>query len=243
MKIYHGTTEAVARAAVTEGLKPRGESGVKTNWENCPSRSDLVYLTTAYAGYFGISASEPGDPIGIIEVDLELLDQSLLLPDEDFIEQGSRGDSQWDNKWIQSALVGLDMTERTAFFRDNLELFSSLWTDSLAHLGNCAYKGSIPREAISRICIFDPKENPTIHHLALDPTISLLNYQFCGNKYRSLCRWLIGDPVAAGDLMLMPQIDYRMAESDPEGLANQIRDQMADLQVDLDQGAGRDLIY
>ena len=243
MKVYHGTTEAVARQAVTESLKPRGESGADTNWENCPSRSDLVYLTVAYAGYFGIAASEPGTKIGILEIDLDLLDQSLLLPDEDFIEQGTRGhDDQWQDPLIRESIRDLDMGQRTEFFRDNLTLFSGLWELSLEGLGNCAYRGSIPARAISRVTVFDPKENPVITNMLLDPSISLMNYKFVGEKYRALCRWLAGHEVAAGDLFMTPGISIDVKGSSPHEMLQQWEKQMADLQVDLDQGAGRDLI-
>ena len=243
MKVYHGTSESVARAAMTEGLKTRDELGIKSHWDQCPSRGDLVYLTQAYAGYFGFAASEPGGKIGILEIDLDLLDADLVLPDEDFIEQGTRGhDDQWQDHIIRESLRGLDMAQRTEFFRDNLTMFSGLWEMSLEGLGNCAYMGSIPPEAITRICIYDPKKNGVITGMLLDPCISLMNYRFCGSKYRALCRWLIGDQVNAGDLLMTPGIDCRIEGSDPHGMMQQWVKQLEDLQVDLDQGAGRDLI-
>ncbi|MGW8177299.1 MAG: hypothetical protein ACWGQW_00660, partial [bacterium] len=63
MKLYHGTSARVARKAGQQGLKPRGKR--KSNWD-VPSRSDLVYLTLAYAAYFAAVASKPKEKWGIV---------------------------------------------------------------------------------------------------------------------------------------------------------------------------------
>ena len=51
----------------------------------------MVYLTDAYAAYFALSSTNiRRERPAIIELDLDLLDQSRLYPDEDFIEQALR---------------------------------------------------------------------------------------------------------------------------------------------------------
>lgn len=61
MRLYHGTTEAVARAALAQGLAPRALTRAKGNWDKHPSNPHAVYLTTAYAGYFAACASDDGN--------------------------------------------------------------------------------------------------------------------------------------------------------------------------------------
>ena len=124
MRLYHGTTEAVARKALKEGLLPRKLTGSEGNWESNPSESSLVYLTTAYAAYFGSCASEVGEKIGIVEIETDLLDVKNLRPDEDFMEQGSRGVRDFLPDFLQGDLDECtDMNSRTAWFKDHLFVF------------------------------------------------------------------------------------------------------------------------
>jgi hypothetical protein len=179
MKLFHGTSAVVARQAKIEGLKPRGDRD--GNWDECPSRSDLVYLTTAYAPYFAFCTKD-ADEFGIVEVDADLLDETLLLPDEDFMEQATRG--QFEGS----------MEERTMMFRDNLEEFAGFWKRSIDGLGNCAYKGDIPPDAITNVAVFSRDIPPEIGMSVLDPSISIMNYQICGSKYRAITEWFFDRP-------------------------------------------------
>ena len=180
MLLYHGTSATVARKAVTEGLKPRGKR--KSNWE-VASRNDLVYLTTAYAGYFAAAASNK-DLWGIVEVDSAKLDDARFLPDEDFLEQATRT--------AEPDLPARSMKIRTKFYRTVLETYQKHWTMSLEHLGNCSYKGTIPPDAVTRVVLFDAEKSPEIASVFVDPCISILNYRFCGEKYRAMMGWLMG---------------------------------------------------
>jgi len=191
--LYHGTSETIARQALTQGLLPRDFSGVESVWSDCPSCPDYVYLTTAYAPYFALNASD--DKLGIVEIDLDCLDPDELYPDEDFLEQATRGKGP--------APEGLTMEERTEWFRDNLVNFQRYWADSLDGLGNAAHYGAIPASAITRISIYDPDSNPSISMMASDPSITIMNYQILGgSKYRALTSWFMGDPVDIGDIDL-----------------------------------------
>jgi hypothetical protein len=221
MLLYHGTTEGVARKSLTQGLTPRGSR--KSNWEHsCPSRDDLVYLTRSYAPYFAftaspvsdiyadIAASAQGEQVrhakwGIIEVDTNRLDMEELVPDEDFLEQASRSMALPPEDEIEhSDFAGLQlcetMEERTAWWRGNVEIFSHLWDKSIEGLGNCAHMGPIPSSAITRIAIYDPKSNPNITMLCLDPSITLMNYKMCGSKHRGVTDWIFGAEVDPMDL-------------------------------------------
>jgi hypothetical protein len=197
MRLYHGTSEAIARRALDEGLLPRAESGVESHWTECPSRDDLVYLTTAYAGYFAVHATKDLDRWGIVEVDTDLLpEESILVPDEDWLEQVTRDSPALVGMVLSDTYRKLQtMQERTAFWRALLPELAPLWLDSIEGLGNCAHVGAIPPEAITRVAIFDPRSNPSITMSAMDPMISTLNYAICGAKYRALVKWLMGDAI------------------------------------------------
>jgi hypothetical protein len=192
MKLYHGTRGDIARLAPEHGLSPRNDTGVESHWPDNPSRDDLVYLTDAYALYFAIQATETDEPLGIIEIDSTRLDDALLLPDEDFLEQVARGaapavSAKWEG-WPE----GGSMEARTEWFKWRLETFAHHWKDSLRGLGNVAHAGSIPAEAVTRIGIIDPTKAKGIVWWAMDPAICLMNYQICGDKYRAMCEWAVG---------------------------------------------------
>lgn len=192
MRLYHGTTEAVARAALAQGLAPRALTQAKGNWDKHPSNPDAVYLTTAYAGYFAACAADEGK-WGLVEIETDLLDVARLVPDEDWLEQVSR----------TQAINGLrakSITGRTRWLRDRLLGFRHHWPDSVAGLGNCAYQGRIPPGAVTRVCVFDPRSNQAMAMHALDPCISVMNYAFCGEKCRALIRWFFDGDVTPGEL-------------------------------------------
>jgi len=198
MKLYHGTSASVARLAVRQGLRTRKSTGVAGNWDKCPSRPDQIYLTNAYAGYFAGCAAEKGEAWALIEVETDRLDEDAFVPDEDFLEQMTRmtGASMRD----LGLPDGSGVLQRTGWFRKHILLFQHLWRDSLERLGNCAYKGNIPAKAITRIVLFDPKSNPSMALVAMDPVISILNYHFMASKYDALTRWLMGDEVAPEEI-------------------------------------------
>ena len=210
MKLYHGTSEAVARAVLQHGLKPRSVSGHEGNWDHTiPSDPSRVYLTECYAPYFSMTAlnarldglDDPEHHRGaIIEVDTSLLDADRMLPDEDFLEQAIRSREE------DQAMLGisrLSMKERTAWFRDNVWSFQHLWRDSIASLGNASYAGTVPTSAITRVWAWNPNATD-LSMMALDPSITLLNHALCANKYKALTRCLMGEQVDAADLLIAP---------------------------------------
>lgn len=190
MLLYHGTTEAVARRALVEGLKPRGKLKQKSKWTSCPSNPRAVYLTCAYAGYFAMNAvdrSRSGKNWAIVEVDTDFLDKPSICPDEDFLEQVTRGRMRLP--------CGDEMVPRTMWFRQNIRRFQHLWEESLNGLGTVCYYGDIPSSAITRVSVYDPRSNPLVT-LAIDPMISITNFQFCRAKYETVTAWLMGEDVS-----------------------------------------------
>ncbi len=215
MLLYHGTSERVARLALKEGLYPRNELDEDGNWEEHPSCGALVYLTTAYAGFFALNATENGDRWGIVEIDTDRLDEDELRPDEDFLEQASRSEEnrkafhEMGLEHDEEDVLALDasMDERTRWIRDHIEFFGpwwgnrDFWKKSLDGIGNCAHVGGIPVEAITRVGLFDPKSNDTVAMISMDPSISLMNFTICQGKYQAHTQWLVGEEIDPGALM------------------------------------------
>ena len=206
MFLYHGTNEKAARLALKDGLKPRKLTG-KSNWKHSlESRSDTVYLTSAYAPYFALQATDEDEKWGIVEIDVDLLDEKRLRPDEDAVEQTTRGIKDFgpiEDPQVRSILAKMpltDMRARTEYVRANLDRLHNLWRASLKWLGNCSYKGTVPAKAISRVSIFDPKSNPYVVLTASDPTITVANFKMLADRYEALTRWFF-DPITADELL------------------------------------------
>lgn len=174
MKLYHGTSVKHLEKILSKGLVPRGRR--KGNWQEFPSRSDMVYLTTAYAPFFALqSGSDKGL---IIEVECELDD---LYPDEDFIAQ------------VLAKQTQNDLHEIHGEVKKNLEFYKHHAVDSIQRLGNCCHKGSISTHSISRYVVIDFRKRTDLAMQFGDPQISLLNYMILGEKYRSTIAWLFSD--------------------------------------------------
>lgn len=179
MKIYHGTREGLLAKILEQGIRPRGRR--KGNWKDYPSRSDMVYLTTSYAPYFAISGIKKKDERALVlEIDLDTLDELKMYPDEDFISQAISMKSG----------EPLDLVHHEV--RENLEDYRHHHRDSIEGLGNMSYRGTIPPGSITAYCLLDPALRPDLLSLCMDPSISIMNYRFCGNKYRSVIEWMFG---------------------------------------------------
>jgi hypothetical protein len=175
VRLYHGTCAGNLERILDRGLEPRRRR--KGNWKQFPSRPDMVYLTNAYAPFFAISAAKKNTAL-VLEVEP---DPENLYPDEDFISQ------------VISAQSGRDLEEVHKEVLDDLEAYGHLSSMSLEGLGNASHRGKIPASRISRYCILDTKARPELAMTALDPSISIMNYRFCGSRYRSIISWLFGD--------------------------------------------------
>lgn len=186
--VYHGTSESGARRALKRGILPRGMSRKGGNWKHTvQSNPAMVYLTAAYAPYYASCVTDTNkERIAIIEIDLGKLDADKLYPDEDFIEQALRGKRLGNSD---------DMKKRTLYVRKHIADWQEEWEKSLKYLGNVAFRGAVPPEAITKIVAFDPKSNPSMFVDTLNPTITLANYKYCGEKYRALTGWFFGEQV------------------------------------------------
>lgn len=201
MILYHGTSEKCALQILEKGcISPRSKTGIPNRWSGFPSAPDLVYLTNAYAPYFASCASSNNENWVIIEIDVKKLDILNLLPDEDFMEQATRR-IDLTNEYFNSLIeCGNSVECRTKWFRDNLYDFRGMTGSSIDGIGNCAYHGDIPLEAITRIVSIDPKLHWDICQLGLDPSITLGNYAVCGKRYRALTKWMCLRKIKTTDL-------------------------------------------
>lgn len=186
--MYHGTSAKALSSILTSGLRPRGRG--RGNWDQ-RSHSRAVYLTTAYGLHFAAAAARRGDAFLILEVDCRHLDCSLLAPDEDFLEQSTRGSEDFCG-------CGSDLKSRTAWLKKRaLSSFGHHWPDSIKGLGTCAYHAPISPRLVTRAAVV-PRAHPLA--LASDPTITITNYSIMGGYYRQLMRVVFGDPIDFDDL-------------------------------------------
>ena len=177
MKAYHGTAERFLPKILAKGLKPRGKK--KSQWD-VPSRPDMVYMSIGYPFYYALQASEEDERLLVLEIDLDCLEEPKLYPDEDFIAQAI------------SRQEGLPLMEVHNVVLEILEDYQHSWEKSLDGLGNCCYKGMIPPSAITRYCLFDTSVQPELTLWMSDPSISILNFMFCKDKYVGLVEWAFG---------------------------------------------------
>lgn len=208
MLVYHGTSDRYARQILQEGLLPRAQSKFKGNWGHTVQSSPLyVYLTAAYSGYFAASAlRDDSERWLLVEVDLDRVPEGNLHPDEDFLAQVTTEEAFREQVWqVQPRLrnqPSATLVGKSKWFREFLSGYQHHWKDSLEGLGNCCHLGTVPREAITRVVAYEPSSNPAITMAVLDPTISTLNYRFCGEKYRGLTQWLMGREVSSAQVSM-----------------------------------------
>lgn len=197
--LYHGTSTAVLDKIMTEGIRPRKHTKM-TNWKmSVESEPNSVYLSRALAPYFAMVAADSygGQPV-VLEVATSLLDPDLLMPDEDALEQGSRGLRPGQLLYNPST----NMTARTLWYRKNAPRFAAaiprLWMRSVEVIGNCCYRGTIPSIAITGKRIFETTGAVLLEWG--DPTISIIAYAVVGARYRVMTDQMFGRMSSLEDL-------------------------------------------
>ena len=194
MILYHGTSERHVERILKEGLRSRKHTKMESNFTKHPSHTEMVYLSNCYAPFFAANASKDGR-WAIVEVEV---DECNLLPDEDFLEQASRGTHR-----IQT----LSLEERTAEYKEDLHRYAEHALDSLKHLGTVAHDTVVKKSDITRVALFDSSKNMYMAMMALDPSISLINHQILGKHYENVTRWFF-EPVQPEDLHTMSWIIF-----------------------------------
>jgi hypothetical protein len=190
MKLYHGTTADILPDVHKNGLKPRSVTK-RNNWKEHGSNPEYVYLSSCYAPFFAQVAAAFGKwPAVVLELEFDSEDRSAhsltdkFAPDEDFLEQASRG---------TNVPPGYDMGAMTAYYRTKMvnNRYRKMWPMSIKYLGTVAHHGVIDPKWIKRAAVieFDSK----LHQTFSDPTITIANKLVCGERYEMFTRWLFGE--------------------------------------------------
>lgn len=177
MKLCHGTSARHLKSILRDGLQPRGNR--KSPWKELPGHPLRVYLTTAYAFFYGLQAIGDNEDIIVVEAEVSLLN---LYPDEDYVAQRYTKEGDEEGK-------GLNLIQRTAVIRDEMHLYEkglriSVAEESLNMLGNASHHGPIPPDRITRIARIPRRDHGEIVACEFDPTITVLNYRNLGEGYR-----------------------------------------------------------
>lgn len=240
--LYHGTTSAAVDGILDDGLQPRDVTGA-SNWDerNVPSIPGHVYLTRLYAPHFADAAQTNGEPIAIVEIDIDVLNQDTdLYPDEDFIEQSLRGGTVafgFDEivdvpDGVDIDLTG-DMEERTSTIRENIDVFQSYWELSLLGSGNVSHRGAIPVEAISRVSVVDM---PGAFRISILNEPSIPDTVIHAAKNELLTQWMMGENVTADDIVnATPH-----GENAPEAMRNAYHDLLDPSIIDVRENPAYD---
>ncbi|MBS1722656.1 MAG: hypothetical protein JSS66_06555 [Armatimonadetes bacterium] len=178
MTLYYGTSGQLARAALSDGLRPGTEDLGKWDKPPLPGR---VYLSDGWlAPYYASCAVTDADPVmGLVEIDSTVLDRDKFVPDED-------------------ALNYIDVTKQLIDAgqapRDLVQAHQALWGLSLMALGTCAYCGEVPAAAVRRIALVDTEDYPWYLWRAADTGVNRSAMVFLKDSYTALMQLAFGDP-------------------------------------------------
>ncbi len=180
MILFHGTQPVHLASIDDVGICPPSAGG-QSNWQEASARPDLVYLTSSYPLFFGRNAMHPG--VLAIEVDIDVLEPQLLLPDEDYI--------------VQTGQVAVAEGQHPHdIAKTMLEDFQSQWSDSLDRLGTCAYKGVIPKAALRRICVLSLADQDAARLWLAAFNVEEISIEYHaaeGERHHACTLWAFGD--------------------------------------------------
>lgn len=214
MKLYHGTSTARLEAIRFGGIQPPKISRVDTNWSHTiESNRNSVYLTDTYPFHFAAQASDKTKTPGLIlEIDRLALSVPYLSPDEDFLEQWTRGRGPTES-CPDLAHTFWDMVKRTRHYRQRAQSMGKKYfaaertlTDlSLQFMGTAGYYATVPWSAVTRYSIIDWARVPGYIRLsAMDTQVSIINHKVMKDQHKALIRWFMGDPVEVEEVMMVP---------------------------------------
>jgi hypothetical protein len=191
VRIYHATTEHVAKQACVKGLFPYEvpvyENGAPHTYR--VSSSESICLTSVYPGLLAFDAVNLKEKWGVVEIDPYYLEQNMLAPHERFllekakVKQGSEEDYFAD-------LVKL-RTEATKKRKQ--------WRNSIENLGLCLYTKQIPLQAITKVTVYDPASNWFMTKAMINCNLS--DHKFNFKRHQMLTRWLIGEHITGSQWM------------------------------------------
>lgn len=170
--IYLGTTEKHAKLAPRAGLAPYQMPQDSVYFTE---RTDGFYLSDIYSGYFASQTAEKSQRWGLIELELDLLIKTHLLP--------------YRSNLAKLPNVNGELFPAKSKKNNNLAID---WKHSLKCTGVLMYSSAIPASAIRRVVIYDPNSNYYITDQILQTVISPVAHQAVYQRYCMLTKWLLG---------------------------------------------------
>jgi hypothetical protein len=190
-KLYHGTSESIAKTACVKGLQPYEIDALDSGFPRSMSVSSLsgVCVTTTYPGLMAFNATLHKERWGIIEIDATQLEQEALLPYEGFLLEKTKGKLTSEDERLK----------KLSHFRHGLSSHRKKWRESLEDFGFCVYEKLIPLQAIVRVTIYDPLSNWTMTKSMLNVNVGSKFHQSNLHRQEMTSRWINGDYVATED--------------------------------------------
>ena len=169
MILYHGTSTEFLPQILEKGLLPRSATGLKSHWNgDVESKSDFVYLTTAYPVYFAMNTADGSNPV-VLKVKVNKKD---LYPDEDF---------------VNNVLQTLHKSNECFNPSINLHNYRYLTLDSLNYNGIVAIKKVDKKNIISHV---ELQDNYKLLFIGGDSMPIPMNYKILGEFYRNCMKIL-----------------------------------------------------
>jgi hypothetical protein len=186
-RLYHGTTEAVAKNAPVKGLVPYEVSLLDNGKLRAIGASTPtgVSLTDSYVGMMAFDTCTARDRWGLIEIDLDELDEKLFMPHELFLLEKSK-------KKIETLT---DQQKAVVDYRGKLVANHKAWKESLSSLGLCVYQGTIPVSAITKITIYDWRTNWFVTREVFNINISSKQHKMQMERHKLVTRWLMCEAI------------------------------------------------
>ncbi len=187
-KLYHGTTEIIAKMACIKGLAPY-EVNITDNGiprRICASTAGGICLTSSYPGLMAFETASNREKWGIIEFDVSHLHPESLMPCEGFLAEKVK--TKLSNEE--------DLFKKMTQLRQGLSNNRRKWRESLDSFGMCVHEGEIPLDAISRVVTYDPFSNPVMTKAMIASVI--LGSRFHKSNLRRqmmITRWLMGENI------------------------------------------------
>jgi hypothetical protein len=190
-RLYHGTTEAIAKSAPVKGLQPYEVSPLDNGKPRaiCASTMSGVSLTDAYAGVMAFDTCSIRDRWGLIEINPDELDEKLIVPHELFLLEKSK-------KKIETLT---EQQKAINDYRTKLGNHHKSWKESLTSLGLCVYQGTIPISAITKITIYDWRSNWFVTREVFNCNLASKCHKMQVERHRLMTRWLMCEAVMPED--------------------------------------------
>jgi hypothetical protein len=190
-RLYHGTTEIIAKTAPVKGLIPYEVSLLDNGKPRAigASSTSALSITDSYAGMMAFDTCGNKERWGLLEINPDELDEKLFVPHELFLMENSKKKPES----IQ------DHVKAVADYRTKLASSHKSWKDSLSSVGLCSYQGVIPAKAITKIVIYDWKSNWFITKEIFNLTIGSKSHKIQIERQKLLTRWLMCDVLSPSE--------------------------------------------